>query len=330
MPADRFTPDTYAAVALGHVTREYPHAVIHVFDAPGPVDSPKALHPIFFGSFDWHSCVHAYWMLAVLLRRFPEMPNAGAIRALFDAQLTPEAVDGERAYLLRPAARGFERPYGWAWLLALQHALDGTPWADTLRPLSTVVAARSRDYLPKAGYPVRVGTHFNSAFALVVSAGYASSQDPALHTMLANRAADWYAGDSICQAWEPGQDEFLSPALVEALCIRRLHPAWFAPWFASFLPDVMKRQPRTLFEPVTPSDRSDGKIAHLDGLNLSRAWCWREIASALSAGDPRIAVARDTAERHLAASLPHVTGDFMGEHWLASFAVLALLEGALD
>ena len=323
-------PDRFASVALGHVTREYPHAIVHVFEAPGAVPSPRALHPVFFGSFDWHSCVHAYWMLAVLLRRFPAMAQAIAILALFDARLTAEAVEGECAYFRRPAARGFERPYGWAWLLALQHALAGTAWGETLRPLSAIVATRFTDYLPKAAYPVRVGTHFNSAFALVVSAGYAASQDPALHALLEGRALDWYSKDRGCQAWEPGQDEFLSPALIEALCIRRLRPAEFGPWFATFLPDVASHQPQTLFEPVTPTDRSDGKIAHLDGLNLSRAWCWREIASALPPGDARIARAHAAAERHLAASLPHVTSDFMGEHWLASFAVLALLEGALD
>lgn len=319
--------DRLASIALGHVTQAYPHVLVHVFTGPGDVATPRALHPIFYGSFDWHSCVHGYWLLATLLRRFPGMVRAGAIRRLFDAQITPGAVAGECAYFARPSSRGFERPYGWAWTLALQQALAGTAWDEMFRPLAGIVAQRFHAFLPKAQYPVRVGTHFNTAFALLVSAPYAAAHDPALLRLMASRAIDWYGRDEACQAWEPGQDEFLSPALIEALCmLRLLPPGAFAPWFDRFLPALAGSLPATLFEPAAVSDRTDGKIAHLDGLNLSRAWCWREIAAALGADDERAGVAGKAAEAHLSVSLPHVSGDFMGEHWLATFAALALLD----
>ncbi|HEY0780522.1 MAG TPA: DUF2891 domain-containing protein [Gemmatirosa sp.] len=343
----------FAALALGHVTREYPNKLDHVLAGPEDARGPRALHPVFYGSFDWHSCVHGYWLLARVLRRVPALPEAGAIRGLFDAHLTPERVAGEVVYLARPAARGFERPYGWAWLLALaaelgRHAtLDGRRWAAALAPLADAFAARLRAFLPRADYPVRAGTHFNTAFAVALALEYADAAgDDALGALLRDRARRWYAADRDCQAWEPGGDDFLSPALVEAECMRRaLPPAEFAAWFARFLPRLDRGEPATLFIPAVVSDRTDGKIAHLDGVNLSRAWCWRALAGTLagtsagtSAGtlatgpsasatpDARAVVvaARDAAGRHLAAGLPHVAGDYMGEHWLATYAVLAL------
>ena len=316
---DDVTAARLAGIALGHVEREYPHILSHAFEGPGDAAVPRALHPVFFGSFDWHSCVHGYWLLATVLRRFPDGARATEIAALFDRRLTAAGIAGECAYLARPASRGFERPYGWAWALALHHALRGTRWAAGVAPLADVMAARFRAFLPKAQYPVRVGTHYNTAFALTLSAPWAAVHDPALHGALLARALDWYGGDAGCQAWEPGQDEFLSPALMEAACMARLHPAGFAAWFRAFLPEVAAGRPATLFVPVSVSDRSDGKIAHLDGLNLSRAWCWRLIGAAPEA-----------AAAHEAAGLAHVAGDFMGEHWLATFALLALWPGAID
>jgi hypothetical protein len=182
-------------------------------------------------------------------------------------------------------------------------------------------------FLPKATYPIRVGTHFNTAFAVRLALEYADETgDVALANALREAAARWYGHDRACQAWEPGGDDFLSSALVEAECMRVvLGPDAFLPWFDAFLPELTARQPATLFVPAHVSDRTDGKIAHLDGLNLSRAWCWRHIASVLPATDARVAVARRAADEHLAASLPHVAGDYMGEHWLATFALLAML-----
>jgi Protein of unknown function (DUF2891) len=322
----------FAAIALNHVTREYPAKLDHVLNGPADVRAPRALHPVFYGSFDWHSCVHGYWMLARLLREFPGMPEAPRIRALFDAQLTPANVAGELAYLAQPSRGGFERPYGWGWLLMLAGELarhdsaHGHRWRDALAPLATAFVQRFRDFLPNATYPVRVGTHFNTAFALTLALDYAAAvRNSAFADLLREKANAWYGNDADCQAWEPGGDDFLSPALIEAECMRRAMPAGgFEAWLARFLPRLGARHPATLFRPAHVSDRSDGKIAHLDGLNLSRAWCWHSIAGALDARDPRVAVARESAHLHLAAGLPHVAGDYMGEHWLASFVVLAL------
>ena len=328
---DAATASRFASAALGHVAREYPNKMDHVLAGPGDVQGPRALHPIFFGSFDWHSCVHGWWTLFTLLRLHPDMPEAARIRALADELFKPENVAAEAAYLDRPESRGFERPYGWAWLLMLAAELErhGDRRADALRPLTLALAGRFTEFLPLADYPVRVGTHYNTAFALRLTLDYAEAVgDAALAALCRERAVRWHSGDRDCQAWEPSQDEFLSPALMEAVLMRRVMTAEaFAAWFDAFLPRLERREPATLFRPAGVSDRSDGKIAHLDGLNLSRAWCWREIASALDAGDPRRALATEAARMHLGAALPHVTGDYMGEHWLASFALLALLAG---
>ena len=322
----------FAQIALGHVTREYPNKLDHVLESDADASGPRAQHPIFYGSFDWHSCVHGYWLLAALLQREPTLPEAGAIRALFDDAFTPEKVAAEVAYLARPTSRGFERPYGWGWLLKLQAELMGhadQPWAATHQPLAEAFAQRFRDYLPKAHYPVRTGVHSSTAFALALAQDYAAAtRDLKLTALFRDKARTWYLGDRNAPAWEPSGDDFLSATLMEAECLRRLLPRdEFAPWLKAFLPRAADRQPASLFTPAVVTDRSDGKIAHLDGLNFSRAWCWREIADTLSTGDPLATLAEATAREHLAASLPHVSGDYMGEHWLASFALLALTAG---
>lgn len=332
---DAATASRFAAAALGHVTREYPNKMDHVLAGPGDVQGPRALHPVFFGSFDWHSCVHGWWTLFTLARLYPDMPEAARVRVLADELFTPEKVAAETAYLERPESRGFERPYGWAWLLMLAaemsrpDAAADRRWSEAIRPLAATFADRFKAYLPLATYPVRVGAHFNTAFALRLTLDYAESMgDAALAALCRDRALLWHAQDRDCQAWEPSQDEFLSPALMEAALMRRLLPhGEFGSWLDRFLPRLARREPATLFLPASVSDRSDGKIAHLDGLNLSRAWCWREIASALPVDDPRRPIALEAAEAHLGAALPHVTGDYMGEHWLASFALLAMLAG---
>jgi hypothetical protein len=315
----------FAELALSHVTKEYPHKLDHVMEGPEDVLGPRALHPIFFGSFDWHSCVHGYWLLMRTLRLFPQMQASARIRSLLDTMLIPEKVAGELDYLDRAYTGPFERPYGWAWLLML-HAeaqLHEDDWADNLAPLAEAFAERFKAYLPKLTYPVRAGTHYNTAFAMVLARDWADANDTGLAGLIRARAADYYGGDRSCPGWEPGGDDFLSPALVEALLMRRALPERaFRAWFDSFLPDLAAGSPASLFTPAFVSDRSDGKIAHLDGVNLSRAWCWRDLAGAL---DPELAeLARDTADAHLDASLPYVAGDYMGEHWLATFALLAL------
>ena len=325
----RLTPELaarFADIALGHVGREYPNKLDHVLNGDADAQTPRALHPVFYGSFDWHSCVHGYWMLARLLRRFPDGGAAPGIAARFDEVFTQEGVEGELAYLQRTLSLGFERPYGWAWLLKLQAELEegGTAWAAVLRPLAEAFAARFKAFLPKADFPVRAGAHTNTAFALRLALDYALTvEDAALTRLVEERANIWYAADQAAQGWEPSGDDFLSPTLVEAqLMSQLLGESFFNEWLARFLPELPARRPLALFTPVPVSDRSDGKIAHLDGLNLSRAWAWRELSHTLS--EELYPLARTAAERHLDASLPHVAGDYFGEHWLATYAVLAL------
>jgi hypothetical protein len=325
----RLTRDTaarFAGIALGHVTREFPHKLDHVMDGPEDVLGPRALHPIFYGSFDWHSCVHGWWLMLRLRRLFPDLAEARRIEALAEQMLTAENVSGELDYLDRAYSGGFERPYGWAWLLALHREAqrhEDQPWGLELAPLASAFADRFSTFLPKLTYPIRTGTHFNTAFALILALEWAEANDAALAGLIRERALAWYGEDRAYHGWEPGGDDFLSGGLTEALLMRRLlPPAQFAAWFARFLPDAAAGEPQSLFTPAFVSDRSDGKIAHLDGLNLSRAWCWRGLADST---EPAIAdLLRRTAEAHLDASLPNVAGDYMGEHWLASFALLAL------
>ena len=313
-----------ARVALGHVGQEFPQKLDQMLEGPGDLKRPAELHPVFHGSFDWHSCVHAHWMLARLLRRHPDLPSAGAIRTRFDMALTKDGIAAERAYLARPSARGFERPYGWAWLLKLHAELEGA-WAERLAPLARDFADRFAAHLPRCDYPVRHGVHSNTAFALTIAADWAARHDAALLDLFAATAQRWYGADADAQAWEPSGEDFLSPVLVEAACMARLLPEGdFAAWRDRFLPLLALGEPATLFKPARVADRSDGRIVHLDGVNLSRAWCWRILTVGFAEGDPRRALAEQTAERHVAASLEHVDGHYMGSHWLATFAVLAL------
>jgi hypothetical protein len=327
MRFDQSRAGEFARIALGHVTREYPHKLDQVLSGDADLQPPRLLHPIFFGSFDWHSCVHGWWSLLTLRRLFPDMPEAEAITALADASFTTAKVAAEIAFLDRPLSAGFERPYGWGWLLYLHLEASwqaDRAWAAELKPLARAFAGRFKSYLAKLTYPIRVGTHFNTAFALILALEWAEAFDEELATAIRAWAVKKFARDRDCQAWEPGGDEFLSPALIEALCMARVLPSErFDDWFAAFLPRLSQGEPATLFVPVTVSDRSDGKIAHLDGLNLSRAWCWRVIAPLL--GDDEAGLARRTADEHLASALPHLSGDYMGEHWLVSFALLAMI-----
>lgn len=319
----------FMTLTLGHLGREYPHKLDHVLDGPDDVQSPSALHPIFHGSFDWHSCVHGWWQVLRLARLFPDHEAAAMVRKAAAGSLTAANFAVETAYLDRASARGFERPYGWAWALALhgEMVLHDAPWSRHAEEFAAAFAERFKTFLPKQTYPIRVGTHFNTAFALTLAWDWAQVHDPALTGLIAERCQNWFTADRDCQAWEPGGDEFLSSALCEALVMSRVLGTGFGPWFDAFLPRAADGDPATLITPASVSDRSDGKIAHLDGLNLSRAWCWREIARALPTGHAAIGSARMAADRHLSCALPHLADDYMGEHWLASFALLALQAG---
>ena len=323
----------FARVALSHLAQEYPNKLDHVLNKRADLKTPRELHPVFFGSFDWHSCVHGYWLLATLLRLFPEMREAETIEALFDAQLTSAKVKAEVRYLGQPLRATFERPYGWAWLLMLSAELNrhasknGKGWSDALAPLADAFTKRFLDFLPKATYPTRVGTHFNSAFAITLALEYAEvASNDTLRKALVKKHAPGTRRIRTARRGSRAGTTFLSSALMEAECMRRvLKASDFSSWLDRFLPRLAVREPATLFTPAIVSDRSDGKIAHLDGLNLSRAWCWRSIAATWPASDARRGVALEAAETHFAASLPHVAGDYMGAHWLATFALLALL-----
>ena len=314
---------TFAQMTLPNLTRRYPFKLDQVILGPDDVLAPAELHPVFHGSFDWHSCVHGYWQVLRLLRPFPAMPEAADIRVLADAMLTPSKIAGEVARFERPDGAGVSRPYGWAWLLALHAEAErhDAGWGRALEPLARLLAARLGTYLGKLTYPITVGTHFNSAFAMTLALDWARGRDAELADAIRERALEWFGGRTDYRGWEPGGDEFLSPALTAALLMARvLEREAFAGWFANFLPRAGLCAPPARFEPVHVSDRTDGKIAHLDGLNHSRAWCWNGIGAAL--GDPDRFAA--VAQRHIAASLPHIGEDYMGSHWLASFALLAL------
>lgn len=321
----------FADLALGHLDREYPHKLDHVLRSDEDLRPPRALHPIFHGSFDWHSSVHAHWLLVRALRLCPGLARREQIVQSLSARFTPERMSGELAYVHEPGRGSFERPYGWAWLLKLaaEVRVGGyEAWDRALAPLAQAFVDRFTAYLPKATYPTRTGTHGNTAFAVALSLDWARAAGLRdFEVLLCATARRWYAHDAGYQAWEPSGVDFLSPGLIEAECMRRaVPPDEFAAWFVRFLPGVHLREPRVLFEPARVSDRTDGHIAHLDGLNLSRAWCWRAIGGSLDHAEPRRAVCLTAAQCHLDASLPHLAADYAGEHWLATFAMLAATE----
>lgn len=316
----------FAQTALGHVAREYPNKLDHVMGGDADAATPRELHPSFFGSYDWHSCVHGWWMLLTLQRLYPGMPEAAQIDALAQKTFTERKLAAELAYIERPDARGFERPYGWAWLLYLHNEADqheDREWAQRLKPLASAFASRFKTYLPILTYPITVGTHYNTAFALALTREWAEERDPDLLRMIDKWSHQAFDKKSHYSGWEPGGDEFLSPVLTAALLMSKVMLRdQFEPWFDRLI--VTNGWLERECHPVTVSDRSDGKIAHLDGLNLSRTWCLRGIAAAL--GQSELSTLIDArAKAHFDAALPHVAGDYMGEHWLASFALLAML-----
>jgi hypothetical protein len=323
-----------ASLAMRCIAKEYPNKLDHVMNDAGEIKSPKALHPAFYGCFDWHSSVHGHWMLVRLLRQFPDMPDARKIRAALDANLSAENLRVETVYLDQPNRQSFERTYGWAWLLKLAEELstwkdaDGARWARNLQPLAHALKSRLLTFLPKQNYPIRTGVHPNTAFALGFAWDYAATTaDTELAALIRERSRTYFAGDrDYPAAWEPGGEDFFSPALMEADLMRRVLPRnEFRGWFDQFLPGVAQGEPKALMAPAVVTDRTDPKLVHLDGLNLSRAWCMRGIASSLPGAHPARKVLIEAAERHAADALAHVaSGDYAGEHWLASFAVYML------
>ncbi len=328
---------SYARVALANIRREFPSGVYHTMNGPGDFPyRPRARTPVFYGSYDWHSCVEMHWLLVRLLRIAGDSVPADEIRATLGAHLEPVALAVEEEFIVSPDGLG-QRPYGWGWTLMLIHETaiwddqSSRKWAASLAPLAYKVEGLFLEWLPKATYPVRYGVHTNSAFglsrALPYAAARAKSGSPELLDAIIAKARAWFGSDMLYPGdWEPSGYDFLSPALTEAeLMARILRRDEFADWLGMFLPGIEGGQPASLFTPAVVSDSSDGFIAHLHGLNASRAWCWRRLAESLPDGDPRIAAALAAARTHAEAALPHVVGDdYMVEHWLAAYAVLML------
>ena len=325
---DRAAASRFARIALNCVGREHPNKPDHVMNGAADAKGPQAFHPAFFGCFDWHSSVHGHWMLLRLLRQFPDLPEAGEIQAVLDAHLAAGPIAAELAYLDAPGRKSFERTYGWAWLLKLAAELRGwedpraKAWSAALQPLADRIAKGFADFLPRLTYPIRSGVHPNSAYTLAHVLDYAEATgDQALAQRVRGRARDWFGKDrSGPLAYEPSGEDFLSPCLEEAALMARVLPAGkpFQDWLSSFLPGLAT----VGLAPAVVSDRSDPRIVHLDGLNLSRARCLYVLAGHLGPRDPRRAALLALADRHALASLPHIaTGNYEGEHWLASFAV---------
>ena len=304
--------DELARTAIDSVRREFPYHLRHLMQGPGDHPAhPRDVHPSFHGSFDWHSSLEMHWVLLRLHESTLDVPRA-EIAAVLDERFAAEPLAREAEYCAQNP--GHSRPYGLAWALWLAHDARDSRWAAALKPLAETAAASFRAWLPKLTYPVRYGMHGNTAFALSRMLPYAEAEDPELHGLVTETAMRMFADDTDYPArYEPSGFDFLSPALVEAELMASLLPD-FPAWFARFLPD-----PR--FTPAEVSDTSDGLIAHLHGLNLSRAWALRRIAAALPDGS----ALEEAARAHAAASLDHFSGDdFMVEHWLACYALLLL------
>lgn len=328
--------DPYLDIALKNITREYPVLPWFLATGPGVYPTHREAHPVFYGSFDWHSCVEMHWVVVRLLRLVPDAKLAARAIAQLDALITREGLERERAFFLDPALGIFERPYGWGWYLALAaeaHRFESGPaarWAELLRPLAVTFEEKFLSWLPRLTYSVRSGIHPNTAFALTLARPWAlmraAEGESALLDEIELAAFRFYLRDSDYPGrYEPSGNDFLSPALTEAVLMRQvLEPAEFRFWFGGFLPGL-PNEPRELLSPADVSDPTDGQIAHLHGLNLSRAWGWMHLADALPDDDARRVGMIEAAERHAGASMPFVVGsDYAVEHWLAVYAMLLL------
>jgi hypothetical protein len=339
----------FAALALKCLHQEYPNHISHTLGADADARPPRELTPAFYGCYDWHSAVHAHWLLVRLVRLFPDAAFAPQARAAVTRSLTSANIEAEVGYLRGAGRASFERPYGLAWLLELAAELrrfddaDARRWSVTLLPLETEVAARLESWLPRLHYPIRIGEHDQTAFSFGLMwdwAGVAQAQP--MRTLLEDAAQRFYRHDRDCPlAYEPSGEDFLSPCLAEADFLRRvLAPRAFASWLARFLPQIPdgRAGTRSAQQPGAPwlvpgvvTDRADPKLAHIDGLNLSRAWMLEGIAHALPAHDTHVPALLAAAARHRDAALPAVTGEhYEGGHWLGTFAVYLTSQAGLS
>jgi hypothetical protein len=321
----------FAELALECVHRQYPNKISHVLNSPEDIRSPRELTPVFWGCFDWHSSVHGHWLLVRLCRTYPEAGFVPKARAALGESFTPQKVAAEVEYLRAEGRGTFERPYGLAWLLQLSAELhewddpQARQWAVVLEPLEREAADRFKSWLPKLTHPIRTGEHSQTAFAMGLVLDWARSRgDGEMADLVARRACDYYLLDQRAPlAYEPDGQAFLSPVLAEADLMRRVLPsATFSGWLWNFLPELPQDGSPVWLRPAVVTDKTDGKLVHLDGLNLSRAWMLEGIVAGLPADDRRIASLRSAAENHRRAGLEAIAGQhYEGGHWLGSFAV---------
>jgi Protein of unknown function (DUF2891) len=329
----------FAGLALKCLHQEYPNHISTTLDSDADALPPRKLTPAFYGCFDWHSDVHGHWLLVRLLHTMPDAPFAAAARAALARTFTADNMAGEVAYLHREGRASFERPYGLAWLLKLSAELrqwndpQAEGWSATLRPLETEAAARIKSWLPKLRYPIRIGEHDQTAFSFGLIWDWAGiAGDSEMRALLADAGQRFYAADRDCPLrYEPSGQDFLSPCLAEADFMRRvMPPVAFAGWLTAFLPMIPRDGHAAWLPPAVVTDRADPKLAHLDGLNLSRSWMLEGIARGLPANDPRAPALKAAAAEHAAAALPQVTGEhYEGGHWLGTFAVYLTSKAAL-
>lgn len=323
----------FSKMALKCIQQEYPNKPGEVLGSDRDIKPVREYRPAFYGCFDWHSSVHGHWMLVKLLKEFPAMPEAGLIKSAISKNITPETIAVEVKFFLDSNNKSFERTYGWAWLLKLAEELhtwddpQARAWETALQPLTNLISSYYIAFLPKLVYPIRVGEHTNTAFGLAFALDFArTTQNKELEAIIVTRARDFFLNDKNCpESWEPGGYDFLSPCLSEAdLMARVLTDEEFLPWINEFLPALSVGNLKIMNETARVSDRSDGKLVHLDGLNFSRAWCLKRLS--VKSGMNRT-VLLEAAQRHIDAALPNVSdGDYAGEHWLATFAVVAITE----
>lgn len=311
-------------LAIDNILAEYPHLEPVYAQSDADYRPHRRDHPAFFGSLDWHSCVEMYWVAARIMRFFPGLPEERRAIAVIDELLTPEHIARETVFCADRTS--FERPYGWGWTHKLQEELErgatmeSARWAAALRPLSEQFADQYRVWLPKLTYPQRIGMHANTAFALTLSWPEMRRSWPDLIALVERKARDWFEADaSYPFAYEPSGADFLSAGLCEAVLMQRvLDGNEFQTWINRLLPEG------EWLTPAVVSDASDGQLAHLHGLNLSRAWALGELAAVLPDRRNELLHLRET---HIAVSIGEVSGShYMVEHWLAAYALLLLTE----
>ncbi|MCR9202617.1 MAG: DUF2891 domain-containing protein [Planctomycetaceae bacterium] len=330
----------FAKLALKGIPQEYPNKPSNVMNSGADVRSPKEMHPAFYGNFDWHSSVHGHWMLVRLLRDYPKTERASEIRAMLNAQLTLEKMQVEAKYFEASYNKSFERMYGWAWLLQLVREThtwedaDAAKWRENLKPLEAIIVKRINEYLPKLTFPIRVGTHTDTSFALSMILDYARTlKEESLEALVVAKAKQFYAGDRNYPAhYEPSGHDFFSSGFNEADLMRRILPAdEFSVWLDQFLPQLKADDMGSMMEPVEVSDVTDGHLVHLAGLDLARAWTMNGVAQSLPKGDPRRTRLEASVAAHAKIGLTYVTsGHYEGEHWLATFAVYHLTQAGLE